>query len=65
MLNACANRYSISSDRMCALHLFQCFDSACTIQGHLVFEGALHFLPVKFHLISYEISNSTEFESSI
>ena len=37
----------ISSNRMRALYLFQCFDIACTIQGRFVFEGALYFLPMK------------------
>ena len=39
--------YRISSNRMRALYLFQCFDIACIIQGCFVFEGALYFLPMK------------------
>ena len=41
------NKYRISSNRMRALYLFQCFDIACIIQGRFVFEGALYFLPMK------------------
>ena len=37
--------YRISSNRMRALYLFQCFDSAHIIQEHFVFEGTLYFLP--------------------
>ena len=51
--NLCSNHsfvltdYRISSNRMRALYLFQCFDIACIIQGRFVFEGALYFLPMK------------------
>ena len=38
------SRYRISLNRMRALYLFQCFDIARTIQGRVVFEGALYFL---------------------
>ena len=56
--------YRISSNRMRALYLFQCFDIACIIQGRFVFEGALYFLPMKsYPLISYEISNRKQGQS--
>ena len=48
-LHTCLNVYRISSNRMCALYLFQCFDIACIIQGCFVFEGALYFLSMKPH----------------
>ena len=47
--------YHISLNRMHALYLFQCFDIACTIQGHIVFKGTFYFLLMKYPGISVSL----------